>query len=150
MPKLMRIGRLAVDVGEMIHLRVVDAPWGVEILYRNGSVRAVRCESQDDACALLGRLVDAANAPAPCVYPLRTDTSSPPPDRLVINPAVSATSPVVKGTWVTVDHVVSLVADGWMWGDILRAHPELTEADVRACLAHAAADEGQATTEEQP
>jgi uncharacterized protein (DUF433 family) len=28
------------------------------------------------------------------------------------------------------------VVDGWTWADILRAHPELTEEDVRACLAY--------------
>jgi uncharacterized protein (DUF433 family) len=56
--------------------------------------------------------------------------------RLVLDPEISDVSPVVKGTWVSVGHVVSLVVDGWTWADILRAHPELTEEDVRACLAY--------------
>jgi uncharacterized protein (DUF433 family) len=59
-------------------------------------------------------------------------------DRLVFDDNVSETSPVVKGTWVTVSHVVSLIVDGWTWSDILRAHPELTEDDVRTCLAYTA------------
>jgi uncharacterized protein (DUF433 family) len=57
-------------------------------------------------------------------------------DRLVFDYSVSETSPVVKGTWVTVGHVVSLIVDGWSWADVLRAHPELTEDDVRTCLAY--------------
>ena len=57
-------------------------------------------------------------------------------DRLVFDFNVSETSPVVKGTWVTVGHVVSLIVDGWEWSDVLRTHPELTEDDVRVCLAY--------------
>ena len=57
-------------------------------------------------------------------------------DRLVFDFNVSETSPVVKGTWVTVGHVVSLIVDGWTWSDILRTHPELTEDDIRTCLAY--------------
>jgi uncharacterized protein (DUF433 family) len=57
-------------------------------------------------------------------------------DRLVFDFDVSDVSPVVKGTWVTSDHVVSLVVDGHTWDDILRAHPELTGDDIRACLAY--------------
>lgn len=54
--------------------------------------------------------------------------------RLLMDENVSETSPVVKGTWVTASQVVSLIVDGWTWNDILRAHPELTEDDIRACL----------------
>jgi len=58
-------------------------------------------------------------------------------DRLVFDFNVSERSPVVKGTWVTVSHVVSLIVDGWSWADVLRSHPELCEDDVRTCLAYA-------------
>jgi uncharacterized protein (DUF433 family) len=57
-------------------------------------------------------------------------------ERLVFENDVSESSPVVKGTWITVDQVVSLVIDGWIWSDILRTHPELTEEDIRCCLAY--------------
>jgi len=65
-------------------------------------------------------------------------------DRLVFDFEVSETSPVVKGTWITVGHVVSLIVDGWAWSDILRSHPELTEDDIRTCVAYAIAEEGSA------
>jgi uncharacterized protein (DUF433 family) len=62
-------------------------------------------------------------------------------ERLIFDDNVSDSSPVVKGTWVTVSHVVSLVVDGWTWSDILRTHPELTEDDIRACLAYTVAQD---------
>ncbi len=61
--------------------------------------------------------------------------------RLVFDFDVSDISPVVKGTWVAVGHVVSLIVDGWTWADILRSHPELIEDDIRACLAYTLAEE---------
>jgi Protein of unknown function (DUF433) len=61
--------------------------------------------------------------------------------RLLFDFSVSEDSPVINGTWVTVAQVVSLIIDGWTWSDILRAHPELTEDDIRVCLAYTVAEE---------
>jgi hypothetical protein len=55
-------------------------------------------------------------------------------DRLSWESTISEVSPVVRGTWITVGQVVSRIVDGWSWADILRAHPELCEDDIRACL----------------
>lgn len=57
--------------------------------------------------------------------------------RLVMNPFVSTTSPVVKGTWVTVDAVMSLLKAKATSGCILRTWPELDVDDIRACVDHA-------------
>ncbi len=62
-------------------------------------------------------------------------------DRLTFDPAISDSSPVVKGTWVTASQVVSMIVDNWSWAEILRTHPELCEADIRACLAYTIEDE---------
>jgi uncharacterized protein (DUF433 family) len=64
-------------------------------------------------------------------------------DRLVFDFSVSETSPVIKGTWITVSRVVSLIVDGWNWSDVLRAHPELTEDDIRTCLAYSVEQDDQ-------
>lgn len=56
-------------------------------------------------------------------------------DHLCWDSNVSDTSPVVKGTWVTVHHIVQMIVEGWTWSDVLRTHPELTEDDLRAALA---------------
>jgi len=61
--------------------------------------------------------------------------------RLAWDLNVSEDSPVIKGTWVTVSQVVSLIVDGWAWSDILRTHPELTEDDIRTSLAYTVAEE---------
>lgn len=65
------------------------------------------------------------------------------PDSLEWNRDVSATSPVVKGTWITVNQIVSLIVDGWRWAEILRAHSELVEDDIRAALAYTIAEEAK-------
>lgn len=65
-------------------------------------------------------------------------------DRLVFDSDVSDTSPVIKGTWITVSHVIALIVDGDTWADILRSHPELSEADIRTCLAYTMAEEDMA------
>lgn len=62
-------------------------------------------------------------------------------DRLVFDFDISDISPVVRGTWITVGHVVSLIVDGETWADILRSHPELSEADIRCCVAYAVAQD---------
>lgn len=58
-------------------------------------------------------------------------------DRLAFDDGISDVSPVVKGTWITVGQIVSLIVDGFTWADILRSHPELTEDDIRICLTYA-------------
>ena len=67
----------------------------------------------------------------------RSETTAQWRDRLLFDPWVSEDSPVVRGTWITAAQVVSLIVEGWSWRDVLRAHPELTEDDVRSCLSYA-------------
>jgi len=64
-------------------------------------------------------------------------------DLLTFDPNVSEHSPVVKGTWVTVSQIVTLIVDGYTWADILAQHPELTEQDIRVCLRYACSQEDQ-------
>jgi uncharacterized protein (DUF433 family) len=66
---------------------------------------------------------------------------------LIFDDRASSPSHLVQGTWVPADHVISLIVEGWTWSDILRSHPELTEDDIRACLAYdIEAETGEATT----
>jgi len=44
----------------------------------------------------------------------------------------------VKGARITVALVLGLIADGMSEQDVLREYPQLTEPDVRACLAYGA------------
>lgn len=57
--------------------------------------------------------------------------------RIVLDPAVLAGKPVIRGTRLSVDFVIGLLADGWSEADILQNYPGLTGEDIAACLAYA-------------
>jgi len=58
-------------------------------------------------------------------------------DRIIVDPLVLAGKPVVKGTRLSVDFIVGLLAQGWTEAQILDQYPGLTHEDVIACLAYA-------------
>jgi uncharacterized protein (DUF433 family) len=57
--------------------------------------------------------------------------------RIVLDPAVLAGKPVIRGTRLSVDFIIGLMADSWSEADILRNYPGLTRDDIAACLAYA-------------
>jgi uncharacterized protein (DUF433 family) len=59
------------------------------------------------------------------------------PTRIVLDPAVLAGKPVIRGTRLSVDFIIGLMADGWSDADILRNYPGLSRDDLTACLAYA-------------
>jgi uncharacterized protein (DUF433 family) len=59
-------------------------------------------------------------------------------DRIVINPEIRFGKPCVKGTRITVGDVLSYLASGMSADQILADFPQLTNEDIRACLAFAA------------
>lgn len=58
-------------------------------------------------------------------------------DRIVVDPKVLTGKPVVRGTRISVELVVDLLAAGWSHEQILASYPHLAEEDVRACLSYA-------------
>ena len=57
--------------------------------------------------------------------------------RIVLDPKILAGKPVVRGTRLSVDFIIGLMADGWPEADIVRNYPGLTREDITACLAYA-------------
>lgn len=57
--------------------------------------------------------------------------------RIVIDPALLVGKPVIRGTRLSVDFIIGLMADGWSEADILRNYPGLSHEDIAACLAYA-------------
>ena len=59
--------------------------------------------------------------------------------RITINPSVMAGKPVIKGTRITVEHLMRALASGQTSDELLDAHPHLSTDDIRAACAYAAA-----------
>lgn len=57
--------------------------------------------------------------------------------RIVLDTTVLTGKPVIRGTRLSVDFIIGLLADGWKDDDILRECPGLTREDISACLAYA-------------
>ena len=59
-------------------------------------------------------------------------------ERIVINPTIMFGKPVIKGTRITVEHILRKLAGGMSVQEILEDHPHLTPDDVYAAAAYAA------------
>jgi uncharacterized protein (DUF433 family) len=57
--------------------------------------------------------------------------------RIILDPAILVGKPVIKGTRISVEFVIGLMADGWSEAGILSSYPHLTHEDVIACLGYA-------------
>lgn len=58
--------------------------------------------------------------------------------RISTDPAVMMGKPCIKGTRTTVELVLRKLGAGRSFADLIAAHPNLTEDDLRAALAFAA------------
>ena len=54
--------------------------------------------------------------------------------RIVLNPKVMVGKPVIRGTRLTVDFVLNLLAHGATEKEIIEEYKGLTEEDIRACF----------------
>jgi uncharacterized protein (DUF433 family) len=59
-------------------------------------------------------------------------------DRIEMKKDVLCGKAVVKGTRLSVQHLVGLLAQGWSEADVMDAYPGLTRDDLLACLKYAA------------
>jgi uncharacterized protein (DUF433 family) len=58
--------------------------------------------------------------------------------RIILNPKVMVGKPVIKGTRLTVEYILNLLAHGSTVADILREYDGLAQEDIQACLLFAA------------
>ena len=56
---------------------------------------------------------------------------------IVMNPKVMGGKPVIKGTRLTVEYILGLLAHGTAVGEIIEEYKELTREDIKACLLYA-------------
>ena len=57
--------------------------------------------------------------------------------RITVNPEIFGGKPIIRGMRISVELVLSLLAQGETRDAILEDYPDLEEEDVRACLAYA-------------
>lgn len=60
-------------------------------------------------------------------------------ERITIDPAVMLGKPVIRGTRITVELILSKLAQGATEADLLEDYPHLTTEDIRAAVAYGAA-----------
>jgi len=58
-------------------------------------------------------------------------------EHIVIDPGILVGKPVIKGTRLSVEFIIELLAQGWIEEDILQNYPGITHQDIQACLAYA-------------
>lgn len=61
-------------------------------------------------------------------------------DRITTNPGILGGKPIIKGTRISVEFILELVASGGSIGDILKNYPFLAEEDVRQAILFAASN----------
>ncbi len=59
-------------------------------------------------------------------------------ERITINSKVMVGKPVIRGTRLTVEYILNLLAHGAAMSEILEEYEGLTQTDVQACLLFAA------------
>ena len=57
--------------------------------------------------------------------------------RIEVNPQILVGKPVIKGTRISVELVVDLLARGYDVKQIIQQYDHLTAEDIQACLAYA-------------
>lgn len=55
-------------------------------------------------------------------------------ERITLNPKVLSGKPVIRGTRLSVEYILNLLAHGATEAEILEEYKGLTEEDIRACL----------------
>lgn len=59
-------------------------------------------------------------------------------ERIEVNPKVLLGKPVIKGTRLSVEFILELLAERWTHEQILGSYSQLTEEDIWAVLSHGA------------
>jgi uncharacterized protein (DUF433 family) len=57
--------------------------------------------------------------------------------RTTVNPEILAGKPIIKGTRISVEHILDLLANGWTTETILENYPQLKKQDIPAVLRYA-------------
>jgi uncharacterized protein (DUF433 family) len=70
--------------------------------------------------------------------------------RIVRNPEIFGGKPIVRGMRISVELILSLIAQGESADDLLADYPGLEREDINACLEYAARHDGGVNTKPEP
>lgn len=59
-------------------------------------------------------------------------------ERITVNPSIIVGKPIIKGTRLSVEYILNLLAHGDTFADILEEYDALAVEDIQACLLFAA------------
>ena len=59
------------------------------------------------------------------------------PSRIALDPKILTGKPVVRGTRLSVEFIIGLMAEGWSEADVPANYPGITHDDIIACFAYA-------------
>ena len=57
--------------------------------------------------------------------------------RITANPAIFGGKPIIRGMRISVELILSLLAQGATWEELLDDYPDLEREDIQACMAYA-------------
>jgi uncharacterized protein (DUF433 family) len=57
--------------------------------------------------------------------------------RIALDPKILAGKPVIRGTRLSVEYIIGLMAEGWTETEIVQNYPGISHDDIIACLAYA-------------
>ena len=55
-------------------------------------------------------------------------------ERIILNPKVMVGKPVIRGTRLTVEYILNLLAHGASFDEILEEYNGLSQEDIQACI----------------
>jgi len=67
-----------------------------------------------------------------------TIKQSPVMDRITVNPRILGGKPIIRGTRISVEFILDLLASDVSEKELLEDYPHLTKEDIHACLRYAA------------
>lgn len=59
-------------------------------------------------------------------------------ERITVNPKILGGKPIIRGTRISVEFILNLLASNVSVMEILEDYPHLTPEDIQACLSYAA------------
>jgi len=58
-------------------------------------------------------------------------------ERIILDPDILLGKPVIKGSRLSVEFIIDLMAQGWSEAELFLNYPGLSQGDIQACLAYA-------------